>query len=84
MNPLPFKSLCGLLGAELTCRWKATGVGAALKDAWRAILDFLRSWFNVGCLGSDRVTAATFTVFPECDGDKVVVKGRLPIFNCLT
>lgn len=62
---LPVSSLRGLLGAELTCRWTATEVGVMLKEAWRAILDLLRSWPAVGCVASGQVTAAAFTVFPK-------------------
>lgn len=65
---LPIGSSRGLLGAELTCRWTATEVGAMLKEACRAILAFLKSWPAIGCVAPGRLTAATFTVLPS--GDK--------------
>lgn len=68
---LPAASRRGLLGAELTCRLKATEVVAMLKEAWRAILVFLKSWSATGCMAAGRGTAATFTVFPV--GDKCEV-----------
>lgn len=67
--PLPVGSRRGLLGAELTCRWTVTEVGVMLKEAWRAILAFLRSWPVIGCVASGGVTAAAFTVFPIDDDD---------------
>lgn len=66
---LPMSSLRGLLGAELTCRWTAIEVDVMLKDAWRAILAFLRSWPAIGCVASGGGMGATFTVFPTEDED---------------
>lgn len=68
---LPAAASRGLLGAELTCRLKATEVVAMLKEAWRAILAFLKSCSAIGCVAAGRGTAATFTVFSA--GDKCEV-----------
>lgn len=68
---VPVGSRRGLLGAELTCRWTATEVGVMLKEAWRGILAFLRSWLVIGRGASGRETAATFTVFPTDDDSEM-------------
>lgn len=54
----------GLHGAELTCRWTDTGVGALLKEACRVILAFLRSFSADGCAATGRVTVDMPTVLP--------------------